>query len=207
MAMRRQTGDRSVISRPPTIDIRADHPLRVHCHELRFIENMITTSTARLLTRYNAWANRLVFEAVAALPEAEATKERKSLFRNMVHTLNHNYVIDRIWQAHLEGRAHGYEGRNTQDHPPLAELWRAQEEVDRWYREWGARLTDAALDEDVNFVLIGGNAGVMTRGQILLHVVNHTTYHRGFVADLFYQVPARPPTTDLPVYLRETGDR
>jgi uncharacterized damage-inducible protein DinB len=65
-------------------------------------------------------------------------------------------------------------------------------------------LSDAALDERVNFVLIGGNAGVMTRGEILLHVVTHPSYHRGFVADLFYQVPgARPPTTDLPVYLRE----
>jgi uncharacterized damage-inducible protein DinB len=168
---------------------------------------MITTSTSRLLTRYNAWANRLIFDAVAGLPEAEATKERPSLFRNMVHTLNHNYVIDRIWQAHLEGRAHGYEARNTREHPPLAELWRAQQEVDRWYLQWGARMTDAELGEEINFVLIGGNPGVMTRGQILLHVVNHTTYHRGFVADLFYQVPARPPTTDLPVYLRETGDR
>src|SRR5262249_16304753 len=58
-------------------------------------------------------------------------------------------------------------------------------------------------DEKVTFTLIGGNQGVMTRGEILLHVVNHTSYHRGFVADLFYQVPARPPTTDLPVFLRE----
>ena len=52
--------------------------------------------SARMLARYNAWANRLIFDAVAALPPAEATKERQSLFRNMVHTLNHNYVIDRI---------------------------------------------------------------------------------------------------------------
>jgi len=66
-------------------------------------------------------------------------------------------------------------------------------------------LSDAVLDEEVGFILIGGTRGVMTRGEILLHVVNHTSYHRGFVADLFYQVPARPPTTDLPVYLRETG--
>jgi uncharacterized damage-inducible protein DinB len=43
----------------------------------------------------------------------------------------------------------------------------------------------------------------MTRGEMLLHVVNHTTYHRGFVADLFFQIPARPPTTDLPVFLRD----
>lgn len=166
---------------------------------------MVSTSTARMLTRYNAWANQITFDAVAALPSGEAEKERKSLFRNMVHSLNHNYVIDRIWQAHLEGRDHGYEGRNTKDHPSLAELWRMQQEIDAWYIAWSDRLSDAALDEQVRFTLIGGNQGVMTRGEILLHVVNHTSYHRGFVADLFYQVPARPPTSDLPVYLREAG--
>jgi uncharacterized damage-inducible protein DinB len=122
----------------------------------------------------------------------------------MVHTLNHLYVIDLIWQAHLEGRDHGFTARNTPQHPPLAELSRAQQAIDKWYIDWSDAQSDAALDEHVSFTLIGGNRGVMTRGEILLHVVNHTTYHRGFVADLFYQVPARPPTTDLPVYLRET---
>jgi uncharacterized damage-inducible protein DinB len=167
---------------------------------------MMNARTARMLARYNAWANQLIFDSVAALPAGEATRERASLFKNMVHTLNHNYVIDRIWQAHLEGREHGYEARNTKDHPPLAELWRAQQEIDRWYIDWSDALSDAALDERVRYTLIGGNAGEMTRGEILLHVVNHTTYHRGFVADLFYQVPARPPTSDLPVYLRERGE-
>jgi uncharacterized damage-inducible protein DinB len=164
---------------------------------------MVSTSTARMLTRYNAWADKLMFDAVAALPAGEAEKERKSLFRNMVHSLNHNYVIDRIWQAHLEGRDHGYETRNTKDYPPLPDLWRLQQEVNAWYIAWSDQLSDAALDEQVRFTLIGGNQGAMTRGEILLHVVNHTSYHRGFVADLFFQVPARPPTTDLPVYLRE----
>lgn len=164
---------------------------------------MITTRTARMLTRYNAWADRMIFDAVAALPEGEAGKERKSLFKNMIHTLNHNCVIDRIWQAHLEGREHGYTARNTPDHPPLDELRRQQQAVDDWYIAWSDAMSDAALDEKVNFTLVGGNQGVMTRGEILLHIVNHTTYHRGFVADLFYQVPARPPTTDLPVFLRE----
>ena len=159
--------------------------------------------SARMLARYNAWANRLIFDAVAALPEGEATKERGSLFKNMVHTLNHNYVIARIWQAHLEGREHGFAARNTKDHPPLGELHAAQQAIDRWYLGWADSLTEAALGENVSFTLIGGNRGVMTRSEILLHVVNHTTYHRGFVADMFYQVPARPPTTDLPVFLRE----
>jgi uncharacterized damage-inducible protein DinB len=165
---------------------------------------MVTTKTARMLARYNAWANKVTFDAVAALPDGEATKERPSLFRNMVHTLNHNYVIDLIWQAHLEGRDHGFSARNTKDHPPLADLWKKQQEVDGWYIRWSDAITDAQLDETIRFTLIGGNQGAMTRGEILLHIMNHTTYHRGFVADLFYQVPGvRPPTTDLPVYLRE----
>ena len=51
---------------------------------------MLTAKIARMLARYNQWANRVMFDAVAALPPGEAEKERKSLFRNMVHTLNHN---------------------------------------------------------------------------------------------------------------------
>ena len=158
-----------------------------------------------MLTRYNAWANQLIFDAVAELPEGEATKPRRTLFKNIVHMLNHNYVIDLMFQAHLEGREHGFTARNTPEHPPLDELWRAQQAVDDWYIAWSDRMSDAALDEKVAFTFVGGGPGVMTRGEILLHVVNHTSYHRGFVADLFYQVPAKPPTTDLPVFLRDVA--
>jgi len=158
---------------------------------------------ARMLTRYNAWANKVIFDAVNGLPEGEAAKPRQSLFKNMVHMLNHNYVIDRIFQAHLEGREHGYGARNTPDHPPLHELWRDQQEIDAWYIAWSDALTDAALSETLHFTFVGGGQGAMTRGEILLHIVNHTSYHRGFVAQMFYEVPARPPTTDLPVFLRD----
>jgi uncharacterized damage-inducible protein DinB len=156
-----------------------------------------------MLTRYNAWSNQLMFDAVAALPPGEAVKDRKSLFKNMVHTLNHNYVIDAIWQAHLEGRDHGYAARNTADYPPLAELKEKQAAIDAWYIAWANGLDDAALDTKISFTLIGGNAGTMTRFEILQHVVTHTSYHRGFVCDMFFEVPARPPTMDLPVFLRE----
>jgi uncharacterized damage-inducible protein DinB len=164
---------------------------------------MTATRNARMLTRYNAWADKLIFEAVDRLPEGEATKPRQSVFKSMVHTLNHIYVIDRVFQAHLEGREHGYTARNTETHPPLAELWRLQQETDAWFVAWSDTLTDAALARRVAFDFIGGGQGMMTQGEILLHVVNHTTYHRGFVADFFCQVPARPPTADLTVFLRD----
>ena len=123
----------------------------------------------------------------------------------MVNTLNHLYTVDLIWQAHLEGRAHGIPALNTVLHPDLADLDRAQRSIDAWYVAYGDDLTQAALDETVNFTLIGGSKGAMRRGDVFLHVVNHTSYHRGWVADMFYQVPLTPPFTDLPVYLRESG--
>ena len=165
----------------------------------------MTSSDARTLTRYNAWANALIFGAVAALPEGEATKPRRSVFKNMVHTLNHNYVIDRIFQAHLEGRGHGYTARNTADHPPLGELWQAQQEVDRWYVAAYEAMDDTRLNETVRFAFVGGGEGAMTRGEILQHLVNHTSYHRGFVAQMMYDAGARPPTTDLTVFLRDNA--
>lgn len=163
----------------------------------------MTTRTARMLTRYNQWANKTVFDAVAALPEGEATKPRVSLFKNMVHMLNHNYVIDRIFQAHLEGREHGYAARNTPDHPPLAELWLAQQEVDAWYVAWSDRLTPAAIDEKVKFTYVGGGEGEMSRGEILMHIVNHTTYHRGFVGEMIFNLKIRAPAADFTVFLRD----
>lgn len=166
---------------------------------------MTTPSSARMLTRYNAWSNTVMFDAVAALPEGEATKERKSLFKNIVHTLNHICVIDAIWQAHLEGREHGYTARNTPDWPGLADLRRDQQRIDQWYIDWSDGLTQEKLDEQVRYTLIGGNEGSMTRGDVLLHVFHHTAYHRGYACDLFYQVLARPPVMDLPVFFRETG--
>ena len=125
---------------------------------------MSDTRTARMLTRYNAWANKLFFDAVAKLPEGEATKPRTTLFKNIVHTLNHNYVIDLIFQAHLQGREHGFEARNTQDHPPLDELARAQAALDRWYIDWSDGVTADALNEKVDFKFVGGGPGAMTRG-------------------------------------------
>jgi uncharacterized damage-inducible protein DinB len=166
---------------------------------------MTGTQTIRMLARYNAWANKTMFDALLALPSGEAKKERQTLFKNMVNTLNHVYVVDLIWQAHLQEREHGIAALSAVLHADLGELWQAQQAIDGWYVAWSDALAETAADELVQFMLIGGNRGAMRRGDILLHVVNHTSYHRGFVADLFFQVPARPPLTDLPIFLKETS--
>lgn len=164
---------------------------------------MMEVETARLFARYRAWADKLTFDAVAALPPGEATKQRPTLFKSIVGTLNHTYLIDRVWQAHVEGRDHGITKRNLVLHPELADLWRAQQAMNHWWIDWSAAQSPASLAESVRFRFIDGGESTMTRGAILLHVVNHATYHRGWVAEMFFAVPAENPATDLPVFPRD----
>lgn len=161
----------------------------------------------RLLIRYKAWANGITFPAILALPVGEALRPRATRFGNIVHTLNHVYVVDDIFRAHLEGRRHGYLARNTDEPPSLADLWDAVQALDQWYVSYATGLSDAGLRELVPFQFVDGGAGAMTRAEILLHVVNHGTYHRGFVGDMLYQVPAPFPANDLSVFLCASRDR
>lgn len=166
---------------------------------------MSGTRYIQTLTRYKAWANEVVFSMVSALPYEEATRQRATRFGNMVHTLNHVYVIDTVFQAHLQGRKHGYTARNTPCHPPLDELRGAVQKLDAWYVEFADALTPGELERTIHFEFIGGGRGTMTCQEMVLHVVNHGTYHRGFVGDMMYQAGVTPDATDLPVFLRDVA--
>ena len=164
---------------------------------------MIDTGTVKMLAQYKAWADKVMFDGVAALPPGEAGKERKTLFKSIIGTLNHIYVVDLIWQAHLEGREHGFKARNVLLHPELPALWAAQQKMNDWIIDWGAVASEASLDEDVPFTFVNGRQASMKRGEMFLHLVTHASYHRGWVAEMFFDAGARPPQPDLSVFLCE----
>jgi uncharacterized damage-inducible protein DinB len=154
----------------------------------------------RMFAHYNRWANALILDAVAALPDEEVTKQRPTFFKTILGTLDHTYVIGCIFQAHLEGRKHGYTFRVSNQLEPLAQLADKQRALDEWYV---AQSENDNFDEMIRFAFVDGGEAEMTRGEMILHVINHATYHRGFVADLFRQIPASPPATDLTVFIRD----
>jgi len=158
---------------------------------------------AQMLTQYKKWANERIFSMVGALPLEEALRQRQTHFGNMVHTLNHLYVIDSVFKAHLLGTSHGYTARNTPTPAPLAELHAKVRVLDQWYVDYAAALSDEELERSIAFEFIGGGAGSMTRYEMILHVVNHGTYHRGFVGDMMNQAGVTPDSTDLTVFLRD----
>jgi Uncharacterized protein conserved in bacteria len=160
----------------------------------------------RMLARHKAWADDLFLAAVGALPAAELTAPRPIVFGSLIRTLHHVQAMDHVWQCHLLGQPHGLTSRNPEHCPDLDDLALAQRRLDAWYVAYAETLTDEGLQQVVDFEFIGGGRGRMTRGDILLHVVNHTTYHRGHVADMLYALHVAPPTTDLPVFLRDASD-
>ncbi|WP_306299363.1 DinB family protein, partial [Paraburkholderia caledonica] len=109
---------------------------------------MLNTQTARILSRYKTWADTVLFDATAALPPDEVVKIRQTLFKTMIGTLNHNYVVDLIWKAHLERKEHGFTSRNVILHADLESLRVAQQQLNAWFESWADAQTDASLDEE-----------------------------------------------------------
>ncbi len=161
----------------------------------------------RMMTQYMAWANKVMLDSVSKIPPVEITKPRKTLFGTIAHTFNHILVIEDIFRAHLEERRHRYTARNTEAPPPFEIIRDSLQAMDRYYVDLSARLSEAELNEDIRFQFIGGGDGVMTRGEILLHLANHATYHRGFISDMLYQVPHKADANDLTVFLRDIWRR
>jgi uncharacterized damage-inducible protein DinB len=167
------------------------------------VRKMMDTATAVMLSDYNAWADEALFAAMARLPREHLYRRTKTLFGSMVGTLNHNYQVDVIWRANILGKEHGFSNRRELLHPEFEDLVTAQTEMDRWFIDWARRQSPGSLNERVRFRFVSGKHAEMEKGCMLLHVINHKTYHRGWVSEMFFDVAATPPETDLSVFLTE----
>ncbi len=166
---------------------------------------MTDSEILNTMAHYNQWANRELFAAVRSLPESEVTKQRPSLFKNILNTLNHPLVTDRMWWAHLHREPHTHKALNEVLYGDFETLAAARAGMDRQLIDYVDGLAEADADEAIDFTLLSGAQGRMNRRMILMHIFNHNTYHRGFVVETFCQVPAALPLIDLPVFMRGAG--
>ncbi|QGX40539.1 DinB family protein [Permianibacter aggregans] len=157
----------------------------------------------QVLTRYKAWADNLFLSTVATVSDANLTAPQPIIFGSLIRTLHHAYAMDYVWQCHLLGKPHGLTSRNPEHCPSFDELASKQRQINEWFVDYANSATEQALNETQTFAFIGGGTGQMARREMLLHVVNHATYHRGHAAGMLYQMGVSPPTTDVPVFLRQ----
>ena len=142
------------------------------------------------------WADRSLYEAVGRNLERLPGEESAIMLR----ILDHMHTVDRIFQHHLRGTPHTFRAPRSETIPELQTLADSVREVDDWYVSYVDSLAAAELEEPVDFVFTSGKAARMRRGEIILHVCLHGTYHRGN-AGLALQLrgfaPGRDSVTDF----------
>ena len=70
------------------------------------------------------------------------------------------------------------------------------------WREWAKPLTDESVAASVSFTDLKGNPHTQPLWQIILHVVNHGTHHRGQVSGFLRTLGHTPPPLDLIAFYR-----
>lgn len=142
------------------------------------------------------WADRGLCEVVSRdlgrLSEQEAAI--------MLQIFDHIHAVDRIFQHHLQGRPHGYKAARSEVTPEFDALAVELQETGDWYAAYVAGLSPEDFDQPVDFTFTSGKPARMRRGEILLHVCLHGTYHRGnagAVLQLKGLTPSRDSITDF----------
>jgi uncharacterized damage-inducible protein DinB len=118
----------------------------------------------------------------------------------MLRILDHMHAVDRIFQHHLQGVPHAYDAPRSKCMPGLLALADSAKEVGDWYASYVAGLTADDFEQPVDFVFTSGKRARMRRGEIILHVCQHGTYHRGnagAVLQLRGLTPSRDAVTDF----------
>jgi uncharacterized damage-inducible protein DinB len=136
-----------------------------------------------------SWTNNELFTALANV----AQNEHPVAVQTALRTLNHIYVVDEIFKAHLIGAQHGYATTNTEATPSVEELHMAAAETDAWFEAYVKQLTPESLNESIKFDFTDGDTGSMTREEMLFHVLTHGAYHRGNVGQVLKSISVTPP--------------
>lgn len=165
----------------------------------------MTADEARLLYAYNRWANERVLQAVAALSDDQLQRDLGSSFRSVWQTLVHVVWGEWLWLGRwLEwAQGPGSDPRGCRDLERLRERWMTL--MDQQHSFLG-HLTDPRLQRSLTYENPPGVAWTYPLGQMLQHVVNHSTYHRGQVATMLRQSGVAVLPTDFLVYIDELGE-
>jgi uncharacterized damage-inducible protein DinB len=156
------------------------------------------------LFEYNRWAHQRTLEAAMDLSAEQYGRAVGGSFPTVRATLEHMLGAEVIWLSRWEGHSLGdspdFSGLG--DATALQRLWGSF-----WHRQFGflESLSDDELNRQIAIRTRSGIETVQPLGETLIHVVNHSTYHRGQVAGQIRQVGGTPNTTDYFIYCLTKG--
>jgi uncharacterized damage-inducible protein DinB len=161
----------------------------------------VSADTLRIHLDYTAWASKRLMDAAAKLSDEELTRDFKTSDKCVLETLVHVFAADRIWLSRIHGAARAaFIDADDRNFAALQAAWPA---LHRRWKEWAAPLSDRDAVAKIAYRDMKGNPHEQPLWQILLHVVNHGTHHRGQAAGFLRAMGHTPPPLDLIAYYRE----
>ena len=151
---------------------------------------------------YNRWANGRTLAAAARLDPEKFTRPMGNSFSSVRDTLAHILGAEWIWLERWLGRSPKALLSST-DFPTVESLKLRWESLEQDYHGFLHSLTPARLSENLAYINRSGERYEYPLWQQMVHVVNHSTYHRGQVTTLLRQLGAEPATTDFLEYYDE----
>jgi len=152
---------------------------------------------------YNAWANRRLYGAAAALGDTEYRADRGAFFKSMHGTLNHLLATDRIWMKRFTGEGDAPDRLDAILHEGFAELQAAREAEDRRIVAWIDSLDEARLAGVIRYRRVSTpDEFVQELMPALDHWFNHQTHHRGHAHMILTSLGKPAPELDLLFYQR-----
>jgi uncharacterized damage-inducible protein DinB len=146
---------------------------------------------------YTYWASDRLLDAARPLNEDELTRDLDSSFGGVMGTLVHIFQADRIWLSRVSG-APRYALGEPDETWTIDSLQSAWVDVHLGWIDWVGGVSD--VSQVLDYVNLAGKANQLTLWQVVFHVVNHGTYHRGQITTMLRQLSYTPVSTDLHSY-------
>jgi uncharacterized damage-inducible protein DinB len=162
------------------------------------------TASIREFYKFNRWANEKAVGVVSRLDHEQFTRELGSSFSSVRDTFAHLAGAEWIWLERWLGRSPkalpGPAELNT-----LAAIEKRLKQVEEERGRFLQLLDAAKLEAPLSYVNQRGETWSYPLWQQLVHVVTHSTYHRGQITTLLRQLGARPVMTDFLFYYDENN--
>ncbi|WGF87151.1 DinB family protein [Marinivivus vitaminiproducens] len=157
----------------------------------------------KTLAKYNLWANERVYDAARSLPDDAYRLDRGAFFGSVHGTLNHILVADRIWLRRITGDGPIVTALDAILYDTLDELALARRAEDGRILALADRLSAPALAGPLTYANTAGTPFTQRLSDVLMHLFNHQTHHRGQVHALLTGFGREVPTLDLIAFLRD----
>lgn len=165
---------------------------------------MITKEGLADLLEYNDWADRRILDAAGALDPERFTRDLGSSFPSVRDTLVHVLSAEWIWLERWKGTSPGAM-LDPRSFPELAAVRAAWQPVADERRAFLADQTEESLARVITYTNTRGERWAYPLRQMMQHVVNHSSYHRGQVVTMLRQLGAAVVATDYLLFADEEG--